>query len=74
MGDSPNCFFFWGRFSEFCKLVGLIILAIITTPFVLITPFYILAHYVYSSIPVQYRVFKEECRKKREEKASKLNK
>ena len=75
MGDIPNCFFFWGRFDEFCKLFGLIILAIIATPFVLFTPFFLLAKYAYKAIPVQHKVFKEECRKKREEKeASKLNK
>lgn len=73
MDDSPHCFLFWGRFSEFCKLLGLILLAIIATPFVLITPFFLLAKYAYRSISEQHKVFKEECRKKQEEKASKLN-
>ena len=66
----PGCFLLWGRFSEFCKLVGLIVLAIIATPLVLVTPFFLLAKYAYKSIPEQAKVFKEECRKKREEKAA----
>ena len=63
-----NCFFFWGRFSEFCKLFGLIILAIVSTTLVLVTPFFLLAKHVYKAIPKQYKVFKEECEKKKAEK------
>lgn len=76
MGDHPNCFLFWGRFSEFCKLVGLIFLAIIATVLVLVTPFFILAKYAYKAIPKQVEVFKQECKKKKEEKeaASQLHK
>lgn len=62
-----NCFFFWGRFSAFCKLLGLIVLAIISTPLVLVTPFFLLAKYTYKSIPRQIKVFKAECQAKKEE-------
>lgn len=68
-GDDPHCFLFWGRFSEFCKLLGLIILAIVTTPLVLITPFFYLAKYSYKNIPLVKDKFKEECAKKKAEKA-----
>lgn len=68
MDGHPNCFFFWGRFSEFCKLIGLIVLAIISTPLVLLTPFFLLAKYTYKQIPLQLKVFKEECQKKKAEK------
>lgn len=67
-GDDPHCFFFWGRFSEFCKLLGLILLAIISTPLILVTPFFILAKFTYNNIPLQARKFKEECVKKKQEK------
>lgn len=66
----PGCFLFWGRFSEFCKLFGLIVIAIISTPLILITPFFLLAKYAYKAIPKQREVFKEECKKKKEEKAA----
>lgn len=66
-----NCFFFWGRFSEFCKLVGLILLAIISTVLVIVTPFYLLARYSYRRIPHQVKVFKDECEKKKKEKEEK---
>lgn len=61
-----NCFFFWGKFSEFCKLFGLIFIAVIATPLVLVTPFFLLAKYAYKAIPEQYKVFKAECEKKEE--------
>lgn len=67
----PHCFLFWGRFSEFCKLVGLILLAVISTPLVIVTPFFLLAKYTYKSIPNQIKVFKEECKKKKEENQTK---
>lgn len=62
-----SCFLFWGRFSAFCKLLGLIVLAIISTPLVLVTPFFLLAKYTYKSIPTQIKVFKAECQAKKEE-------
>lgn len=74
MGDGsgvPGCFLLWGRFTEFCKLLGLILVAIISTPLVILSPFFLLAKYTYKQIPVQTKVFKEECAKKKAEKQAK---
>ena len=69
-GD-PGCLLFWGRFDEFAKLVGYILLAVISTPLVLITPFFFLAKFAYKNIPTQVEVFKEECLKAKLEKTRK---
>lgn len=59
----PGCMLLWGPFEELCKLIGLILIAVICTPFVFITPCYLVAIKAYKAIPLQYKAYCMESRK-----------
>lgn len=68
-----NCFLFWGKFTELAKLLGEVLITIVSTVLVFLTPCYILACKCYKLIPIQCKVVKQEFLDAKAKKIAKKN-